>query len=292
MAAERDDAGQTGPGLSGGAYGDLGGGSRMGDRDLAAGSAEVHGGLHSSGRTGDEYSGIAFAGTESQSQGLKDRAATRARDAADTVKDRAGNLGERARQVAGSVGERAGGVASQARGLVDRAQTQLENRGILEKVRDNPLPALGVAFAVGFLLAGNDDRGRDTRSSRARRELRNALVAGLSAGAAQGARSFLRQAGAPDGVINSLLENIPGMGGGASDGGFGGGQGGTNRMSGGGTSGMRSGGMSGATGGTRSGGMGGGTRSGSGSMGGASAGRTGTTGTGTGQHRPPSHQEF
>jgi ElaB/YqjD/DUF883 family membrane-anchored ribosome-binding protein len=291
MAAERDDAGPTGPGLSGGAYGDLGGGGspRMGDRDLAPGSAEVHGGLHSSGRTGDEYSGIAFAGTEPQ--GLKDRAATRARDVADTVKDRAGNLGERARQVAGSVGDRAGGVASQARGLVDRAQTQLENRGVLEKVRDNPLPALGVAFAVGFLLAGSDDRGRDTKSSRARRELRNALVAGLSAGAAQGARSFLRQAGAPDGVINSLLENIPGMGGGSSGGGFGGSQGGSNRMAGGTTGGMRSGGMGGgATGGTRSGGMGG---SRAGSMGGgASTGRTGTTGTGTGQHRPPSHQEY
>ena len=259
MAAERDEAGAAGPGLSGGAYGDMGGGGQMGD--LPSGTAEVRTGLHS-GRTDEEYSGIAFAGTEPQ--GTRERVTAKARDVAGTVKERASELGERARSATS-------GVASQARGLADRAQSELQNRGVLEKIRDNPLPALGIAFAVGFLLSGSSDRGTG-KASRAKRELRNALVAGLSTGLAQGARGFLRQAGAPDGVINSLMENLPGMAGGASGGEYSEG-------------GYRSGG---SQGGSYRSGQGGGMRSGS--MQGSMSGSTGRT-TGGAGHRPPSHQE-
>jgi len=250
MAAERDELGSTGPGMSGTGRDQAGmdaGTTRsmsMGDQP---GTAEVH-------------SGIAFA-PESQ-QGTRERAAGKVRDVADTVSDAAGNLGERARSVAGNVGEKAGDLASQARsrvsGLSDRASTALEERGMLGKLRENPLPALGIAFAVGFLLAGGG-RGSaapGSKSARARSELRNALMAGVTAGLGQGARSFLRNLGAEDSVVNDVMQNIPGLGGSNRGGSTGGSMGGASRPS--------------------------------------SAGRAGT-GTGrmasTGTHRPPSHQE-
>jgi len=217
----------------------------MGD---APGSAEVH-------------SGIAFA--PEHEQGVRDRAASKARDVADTVTGAAGNLGERARTVAGTVGGKAGDLASQARsrvsGLSDRATTALEDRGMLDRLRDNPLPALGIAFAVGFLLAGGgSSRSAEGlaggRAQRARSELRNALMAGVTAGLGQGARSFLRNLGAEDSVVNDVMQNIPGLAGAA---------------------------------GSRGGSAGGGMRA-SGRTTGASTGRMASTG---GTHRPPSHQE-
>jgi ElaB/YqjD/DUF883 family membrane-anchored ribosome-binding protein len=199
MAAERDELGSTGPGMSG--TGRDQGGMSMGDQP---GTAEVH-------------SGIAFA-PESQ-QGTRERAAGKVRDVADTVSGAAGNLGDKARSVAGNVGDKAGDLASQARsrvsGLTDRATTALDERGMLGKLRENPLPALGIAFAVGFLLAGGG-RGSaapGSKSARARSELRNALMAGVTAGLGQGARSFLRNLGAEDSVVNDLMQNLPGLGG-------------------------------------------------------------------------------
>ncbi|HEX6749187.1 MAG TPA: hypothetical protein VF092_17960 [Longimicrobium sp.] len=211
MAAERDEAGSTGPGLSGTGRDHAGleaGTTRsmaMGD---APGSADVH-------------AGIAF--NPQQDEGVRERTVSRVKDAAGTVADTAAGLGHRARTLAGDVAERAGDVASRAKdrvgAMTDRAQSALEERGWLERLRENPLPALGVAFGVGFLLAGGGRGG--TRAGRVRGELRSALAAGLSAGLAQGARAFLRNAGAEDGVINSLMQNIPGLGGEAEYGGGG-----------------------------------------------------------------------
>jgi ElaB/YqjD/DUF883 family membrane-anchored ribosome-binding protein len=223
--------------------------------------------------TAEVHSGIAFA-PESQ-QGTRDRAAGKVRDVADTVTDAAGNLGEKARSVAGNVGEKAGDLASQARsrvsGLSERATTALDERGMLGKLRENPLPALGIAFAVGFLLAGGG-RGSaapGSKSARARSELRNALMAGVTAGLGQGARSFLRNLGAEDSVVNDVMQNLPGLGGTSSRGGGS----------------MAGGGSMGGT--SRGGSMGGGSARGGSMGGGGTAGRMATTGT----HRPPSHQE-
>jgi len=217
--------------------------------------------------TAEVHSGIAFA-PESQ-QGTRDRAAGKVRDVADTVSGAAGNLGDKARSVAGNVGEKAGDLASQARsrvsGLTDRATTALDERGMLGKLRENPLPALGIAFAVGFLLAGGG-RGSaapGSKSARARSELRNALMAGVTAGLGQGARSFLRNLGAEDSVVNDVMQNLPGLG----------------------SSGSRGGSMAGGGSAGRGGAMGGSSRGGS--MGGGTGGRMASSGT----HRPPSHQE-
>ena len=75
MAAERDQAGASGPGLSGGGFGGRDnaglqagttGSSAMGDRP---GTGEVHTGLHSSGSASGEYGGIAFASETSSATG-------------------------------------------------------------------------------------------------------------------------------------------------------------------------------------------------------------------------------
>jgi ElaB/YqjD/DUF883 family membrane-anchored ribosome-binding protein len=229
----------------------------MGDRGL--GTAEVHTGLHSGGT--DEYSGLQFAGRESQSG-----VGGRLRDVADRVggpvHNLAGNLGPRVSGAAGTVRERASSVA-------ERASTAMEKGGVLSRLRDNPLPVLGVAFAIGFLLAsrGDDDDYGETNRGRARSELRDALMAGVTAGLAQGARGFLSQAGSEStGFVNTLMDAF--LGGGSGGGGS--------------TGGARSGGGTyGSTGGSASGTA----RTGRGGSTAGSAGRTGAS-------RPPSHQEY
>jgi hypothetical protein len=217
MGAERDRAGAPGAGLSGAGRDDAGlragtsGSSAMGDQGL--GSAEVHSGLHG-GSTGDPYAGLGFADS---TVGGSD--AGRLRDMGAEARDRAENVGGRARHFAEDLGHRASDAASTARervsGLREKANRVLERRGVVDRMRENPLPVLGVAFAVGFLLAGGDDRTSDSRGARARRELRNALMAGLSAGIAQGARSFLNEAGNEgSGFLSMLIDSFTGESGG------------------------------------------------------------------------------
>ena len=296
MAAERDEAGSQGPGLSGAGrdYSGIEAGTTpstpMGD---APGSADVH-------------AGIAFNANAGTEEGVRERTVNRVKDVAGDVADAASGLGERARTVASDVADRAGDLASRAKervgALADRAQGALEERGWLDRMKENPLPALGVAFAAGFLLAGGGTSagaetgmgggttggGRSLRgsASRVRGELRGALAAGLSAGLAQGARAFLRNVGAEDGVINSVIQNLPGLGGDE----YGGGEPSRPRSA---------GGRMGSTGGGRSGGGGGSQYSGGGSYprGGTSAGgRRGTAqggmqGGSAQRHREPSHRE-
>ena len=240
MAAERDQAG-AGSGMSGtgrdatGMNAGTAGSSAMGDRGV--GSAEVHTGLHSGGT--DSYSGLQFAGHEQQ-----------------------------------DTGSATSGVRERLSGVNDRTTGLLESRGLLDRLRENPLPVLGVAFALGFLLSGRDDDDdfEPTRASRARRELRSALMAGVSAGVAQGARGFLGQATTEGGsFLNTLLDNLVGGGSGSRGG-------------------SRSGGPSRA-GGTGASAYGSGSSSRAGSTGGGTSGRSGAYG-GSSTGRPPSHQEY
>lgn len=258
MAAERDQAGTSGPGLSGAGRDSASvragtsGSSSMGDRGL--GTAEVHTGLHSGGN--DEYSGLQFAGRESQGG-----VGGRLRDVADRV-------GGPVRNLADNLGPRVSGVRERASNVAERATSAMEKGGVLSRLRDNPLPVLGVAFALGFLLAsrGDDDDYGETNRGRARSELRDALMAGVTAGLAQGARGFLSQAGSEStGFVNTLMDAFLGQGsGGPSTGG-----------------GARSGGGYGSTGGSTSG-------TARTNRGGSTAGTAGRTGA----SRPPSHQEY
>lgn len=285
MAAERDEAGPSGLSGTGRDYTEYDVGTprptSMGD---APGNADVH-------------AGIAFNANAGADQGLRERTMNRVKDVAGEVADAAGSLGGRARTVASDVADRAGDFASRARDrvgvLADRAQSTLEERGWLDRLKENPLPALGVAFAAGFLLAGGSTggsgegggtRGLRGGAGRVRGELRGALAAGLSAGLAQGARAFLRNVGAEDGVINSVMQNLPGRG--EDEYGSGGGQPSRSR---------NPGGRMGSTGGGRGGqyaDSGGPQRSGGGTSGGPRRATQGGMQGGTAQrHREPSHRE-
>lgn len=318
MAAERDEAGSQGPGLSGTGRDHSGieaGTTRSMSMGDAPGSADVH-------------AGIAFNANAGTEEGVRERTVSRVKDVAGDVADAASGLGGRARSVAGDVADRAGDLASRAKdrvgALADRAQGALEERGWLDRLKENPLPALGVAFAAGFLLAGGGSgtgeaavggtvggttggaRGLRGSASRVRGELRGALAAGLSAGLAQGARAFLRNVGAEDGVINSVLQNLPGLGddeyGGGSTsrprgtgsrmGSTGGGGRGPQYSGGGGGSYSGGSGRSGGSGGPGYSGASGGPRGGAsagGMRGGASQG--GMQGGSAQRHREPSHRE-
>ena len=195
MGAERDPAGQTGPGLTGAGYGTGDTGSTMGD---PRGGAEVHTGLHSGRGDSEELSALGFAETTATG-GMREKVSERARTVAHTVREGAGTLGHRAGEVASQARDRLGELS-------ERTNRALEQRGLLARLQENPLPAIAVAFGIGFLLAGGGrSTPTDTPTGRVRRELRSALMAGLTAGAAQATRGFLQSAGRPDGALTSIL---------------------------------------------------------------------------------------
>jgi ElaB/YqjD/DUF883 family membrane-anchored ribosome-binding protein len=185
------------------------GSEALGDR--GTGTAEVHTELSMGRGTGSDrgYSAIA-ANTGTGEGGLQEKALNRVRGVAGQVRDRVQDVPGQARERMGQA--------------MDRAESLLEERGVLNKVRENPLPALGIAFGLGFLLAGSDDESREKRGgtmSKAKHQLRGAIIGGLSAAVAQEARNLLGMAqgkGSQGGMLGSLFESLQGGGSGGQGG--------------------------------------------------------------------------
>lgn len=142
-------------------------------------------------------------------EGAKERAgemADQARDqvhhAADEARDRLADAKGRAEELVGQARSRAGDLLEQA-----------EDSAPVRMARDNPLPALGIAFAAGFLLAGSSDTGG--RFGRAKQQIRGAVMGGVSAALAQEVRGMLgMQDGEGGGLLDSLMGDSRSGGGG------------------------------------------------------------------------------
>lgn len=114
---------------------------------------------------------------------MKDRVA----EARSNVSARAGELKSRAREGVGRVRADAERVTDELQG---RANRVLEDSGATRKVEQYPLAALGVAFGAGFLLAGSGTQGSG-RVSKAKHQIRGALMTAATAALAREARSML-----------------------------------------------------------------------------------------------------
>ena len=138
------------------------------------------------------------AGETSGSESTADKAKAKAQDAAGQAKAKAQDAASQAKERAGEVGQKASEAADQARArageALETAQQKLEETGAMDMVRDNALAAMGVAFGIGFLLAGSgdDDRtGRGGRFSKTKRQLKHTLMGSLSTVVAQQLKSTL-----------------------------------------------------------------------------------------------------
>lgn len=266
------------------------------DNDLAGGTGANTTDVRSEVSVGAE-------GAADRVRGAVEDAKDRAGDLAGQAKDKAQDLGQRASEAASQARQRVGEVASQARekasAALHSAESTLEqNTGLIGTIRSNPLPALGIAVGLGIVLAGSDDSAYKSRGARgqARRELRNAVMAGLSTVAANEVRSLMNAGGTKGmagGLLNQLLDNLRsggtgnafrGMGDALKDavksaGGSGGGSGSSSGGSAGGGSGAGySGGSAGGATGAGSGGAGG-SSYGTGSSGSAGSYGTGASGS-------------
>jgi ElaB/YqjD/DUF883 family membrane-anchored ribosome-binding protein len=240
MGAERDAAGSPGAGVSTGGTRDSAGLEAGTTRSLAedtrTGGAEVHGGLHAggglggstgamgdvsgsgalgttgtlgasgtSGATGTEYGALGFSRTAG-TEGVAERATNRLGGMVDDVRGRAQDLGGRAQELAGQARERVTEAAGQARerldGAVVRTQTFLDDQGVTERIRQNPMPALGIAFGLGYLLAGSSEHKGVV--GKARGELRHAILGGVTAVVMREARGYLGNI-AGGGTLGSFL---------------------------------------------------------------------------------------
>jgi ElaB/YqjD/DUF883 family membrane-anchored ribosome-binding protein len=197
--------------------------SMAGDR---LGGAEVHGGLHAGsglggttamgdtgrpGTTTDEYAALSFSRSAEQ-EGVREKAANRIGGMAESVKDLGGRASELADQARSKLGDVAGSARERLAPALDRAETLLDRAGVMDRVRQNPLPALGIAFGVGFILAGSGERAAPVKW--ARKELRGAVLGGLAAALAREARSYVTGAGG--GMLESLMDRAQGGGSGSS----------------------------------------------------------------------------
>jgi len=153
-------------------------------------------------------SGTAGAGREADE--MLGRAGDRAQETWEKTKDRTEGALNDAREQVDEWTDQAGEYASRARreleNVVDRAESRLEEKtGAVSMVRENPLLAAGVAFGVGFMLAGgSSSKRRSGLMGRASGQLRTAIVGSVSTMLMQELQDMMDEHGGPVGLLNML----------------------------------------------------------------------------------------
>jgi hypothetical protein len=131
-----------------------------------------------------------------KAQQMKEQATDRAREMMDEAGRKVDEMGDRAKRMASQAGDRASD-------LFDRAEDEIEERtGLMSKAGDYPLAALGIAFGVGFLLAGSSDD--ESTAGRAKHRVRGALMSGVGAAVSGQVRSYVEKQGGISGLMDSL----------------------------------------------------------------------------------------
>jgi ElaB/YqjD/DUF883 family membrane-anchored ribosome-binding protein len=185
-------------------------------RDTGLGEVHSHisqpdKGVSMSGQYGSTSSG-GGAGEDARDLAAKarDRAGTMVDDARDQAENVAADVKSRANDLRHRAEEAVGQARASAGQALDRAETELEERtGVISMIRDNPLPAVAVAFGVGYLLAGRSSGKRGRVTGMATRQLRTAIMGGISAALMREVRGILEDQG---GTLGSLLGNDSGTG--------------------------------------------------------------------------------
>lgn len=121
--------------------------------------------------------------------------------------ERFGEMKDRVQGRAEELRGRAEELASQARGkageLFERAESTIEGRtGAFTRAGENPLAALGIAFGVGFLLAGSGDSKGTV--GKAKNQIKGAVMGGLSAAISQQLRSYIEEQGGIGGIVSTF----------------------------------------------------------------------------------------
>lgn len=209
---------------------------RDNERGPAPGTSEVHSELSTRPSKGVGMSGsydAGAAGTGAATGGrveeakdrlehAKDTLASRADDLKDEARGRVDEMRERVDSARGEVMDRADEVRGMARQKLDGAKDEatrlrgrlqartdrmLDQTGARERIDAHPLVALGLAFGVGYMLAGSG--GKSTgRRGKVKTQIRSAVVGAITAAAAQEVRSMLGfesgQAGGLGGIFDSM----------------------------------------------------------------------------------------
>jgi ElaB/YqjD/DUF883 family membrane-anchored ribosome-binding protein len=167
------------------------------------GSGEVHAHIASQPDKGEGMSGK--FDRDSTARDLGRRVRQGAEDAFDSMRDRSGDLRERVGGAAHRARDRAGQ-------FFDEAEERIgDHSGVLTTARHNPLAALGIAFAVGFLLAGDSDEPeRHPSLAKAKNQVKGAIMGGISAAISQQLRTFIEEQGGIGTLLASLGVPVPG----------------------------------------------------------------------------------
>lgn len=166
-----------------------------------------------------KYDAPAGSGGGSAVDTAKERAggmADQARHKMDDAREQLGNAADQARDHMGDLRGRAEEMAGQARTRANEMLDQAESSEPVRMARENPLPALGIAFAAGFLLAGSSDTGG--KFGKAKHQIRGAVMGGISAALAQELRGMMGMQGGQGGA-GGLLDSLLGKQGSESGGG-------------------------------------------------------------------------